>query len=455
MCGILDAEKGKKKLVMKALRTAWPAVLESFFVALVGMVDSFMVSGLGSYAVAAVSLTTQPKFICLALFLAINIAVSALVARRKGQEDRDSANRILLTAVLCCVAGILFISSVAVAFADPIMHLAGSEPETHGSAVVYFRIIVGFIVFHVISLVINAAQRGSGNTKIAMRSNITSNLVNVIFNYLLIQGNFGFPALGIVGAAIATVLGTIVACGMSIASLFREDSFVSVPYMIQKKLLPTVRVLKDIFSFASTVFAEQLMMRFGFFMSALLTAKLGTEVLAAHQVGMNAMSLSFSFGDGLQVAAVTLIGQSLGQGNQTLAKKYGNICQMIGLTISAILAVLFLVFGRWLFYIFFPNDPQIVELGVVIIKFMILIVLVQISQVVFSGSLRGAGDVRFTTVTSIISVVIIRPSVSYLAAYALGLGIIGIWIGILADQGVRLVMNAFRFKTGKWMNKEI
>ena len=288
-----------------------------------------------------------------------------------------------------------------------------------------------------------------------MRSNITSNLVNVIFNYLLIQGNFGFPALGIVGAAIATVLGTIVACGMSIASLFREDSFVSVPYMIQKKLLPTVRVLKDIFSFASTVFAEQLMMRFGFFMSALLTAKLGTEVLAAHQVGMNAMSLSFSFGDGLQVAAVTLIGQSLGQGNQTLAKKYGNICQMIGLTISAILAVLFLVFGRWLFYIFFPNDPQIVELGVVIIKFMILIVLVQISQVVFSGSLRGAGDVRFTTVTSIISVVIIRPSVSYLAAYALGLGIIGIWIGILADQGVRLVMNAFRFKTGKWMNKEI
>ena len=186
-----------------------------------------------------------------------------------------------------------------------------------------------------------------------------------------------------------------------------------------------------------------------------MTAKLGTEVLAAHQVGMNAMSLSFSFGDGLQVAAVTLIGQSLGQGNQTLAKKYGNICQMIGLTISAILAVLFLVFGRWLFYIFFPNDPQIVELGVVIIKFMILIVLVQISQVVFSGSLRGAGDVRFTTVTSIISVVIIRPSVSYLAAYALGLGIIGIWIGILADQGVRLVMNAFRFKTGKWMNKEI
>ena len=196
-------------------------------------------------------------------------------------------------------------------------------------------------------------------------------------------------------------------------------------------------------------------MRFGFFMSAFLTAKLGTEVLAAHQVGMNAMSLSFSFGDGLQVSAVTLIGQSLGQGNKALAKKYGNICQMIGLAISVILAMIFLIFGRSFFVVFFPNEPQIVELGVSLIKFMILLVLLQISQVVFSGSLRGAGDVRFTTITSTISVAIVRPCVTYIAAYTLGLGITGIWVGILADQSVRFAMNAFRFKNGKWMNKVI
>ena len=455
MSSVLDKIKGNKALVVKALHVAWPAILESFFVALVAMVDSFMVSGLGSYAVAAVGLTTQPKFICLALFIAINMAVSALVARRKGQGDRDSANRILLTAIICVVVGIVIISSIAVILADPIIRLVGSEPETHDSAVVYFRIIVGFIIFSVISLVINAAQRGSGNTKIAMRTNVTSNVVNVIFNYLLIGGNFGFPALGVAGAAIATVLGTVVACGMSIASLFHKDSFVSIPYMIKKKLPPTVRALKDICSFASTVFAEQLMLRFGFFMSALLTANLGTEAMAAHQVGMNAMHLSFSFGDGLQVAAVTLIGQSLGQGNKMLAKKYGNICQTLGLAISVFLALLYLLFGRWFFGIYFPNDPNIVDLGVVIMKFMMLIVLFQVSQVIFTGSLRGAGDVRFTTVTSMISVAIIRPSVSYLAAYALGLGITGIWIGILADQGVRLIMNAGRFKSGRWMNKEI
>jgi Na+-driven multidrug efflux pump len=96
-----------------------------------------------------------------------------------------------------------------------------------------------------------------------------------------------------------------------------------------------------------------------------------------------------------------------------------------------------------------------VDLGVSIIKYMIIIVLFQVSQVVFGGSLRGAGDVRFTTVTSMISVAIIRPSISYIAAYVLQLGITGIWIGVLADQAVRLVMSGLRFRSGRWMNKEI
>ena len=444
-----------KGYIFQALTVAWPAVLESFFVALVAMIDSLMVSALGAYAVAAVSLTTQPKFICLAVFIAINTAVSALVARRKGQGERESANRILITAIICVMVGIVIISGLAVALADPIMHLVGSEPDTHESAVLYFRIIMAGMVFNVITLVINAAQRGSGNTKLAMRTNLTSNLVNVIFNYLLIHGNLGFPALGIRGAAIATVLGTVVACGMSITSLFHKDSYVSVPFMLRKRLPPTTKAFKDITSFASNVLVEQLMLRVGFLLTATLAANLGTEALAAHQVGMNAMHLSFAFGEGLQVAAVTLIGQSLGAQKPQIAKKYGNICQIIGLAISVGLSVLYLLCGELFFRLYFPKDPQIVDIGVMIMKFMILIVLCQVSQVVYMCSLRGAGDVRFTTITSMISVAIIRPVVCYVAAYPLGLGIAGIWLGTLTDQFTRLVFTAVRFRSGKWMNKKI
>ena len=455
MNSVLEKVENNKQWIAKAANVAWPAILESFFVALVAMVDSFMVSKVGAYAVAAVGLTTQPKFICLALFIAINTSVSALVARRKSEGRRDSANRILITAIICVIAGVAVISTLAVFFADEIIHIMGSELDTHDSAVAYFRIIIGFTIFNCISLVINAAQRGSGNTKIAMRTNVTSNLVNVIFNYLLIHGNLGFPALGVRGAAIATVLGTVVACGMSIASLFHKDSFVSVPYMFEKHLFATKRALKDIASFASNVCVEQLMIRFGFMVSAMLAANLGTQALAAHQVGMNVMHLSFAFGDGLQVAAVTLIGQSLGQGKQELAKKFGNICQGVGLAISIGLSAVYLLLGRWFFGLYFPNDPSIVEIGLVIMKFMIFIVLCQVSQVIYMGSLRGAGDVRYTTITSMLSVAIIRPGISYVAAYVMHLGITGIWIGVLADQFMRLVLTGARFRSDKWMTKKI
>lgn len=228
-----------RNYINKTVAVAWPAVLESFFVAVVGIIDSMMVSRLGEYAVAAVGLTTQPKFIGLALFIATNVAVSALVARRKGENDREGAARILMTALMFVVAAGIIVSILCVIFAHPIIRFAGSESDTHDSAVLYFRIIMGGIIFSIISLVINAAQRGSGNTKIAMSANLTSNLVNICFNYLLIGGHFGFPALGIKGAAIATVIGTVAACGMSIASLFHKDSFVNVGYILQNKLRAT------------------------------------------------------------------------------------------------------------------------------------------------------------------------------------------------------------------------
>ena len=174
---------------------AWPAVMESFFVSFAGMVDSWMVSSLGASAVAAVGLTTQPKFIGLCIFMALNVSVSALVARRRGEQDKYGANQVLLMALAFVLVMGTIISIAAVTFASPIITFCGAQADTHDDAVLYYRIIMGGMMFNIVSMAINAAQRGAGNTKIAMRTNVTSNVVNMIGNYLLIQGNFGFPQL--------------------------------------------------------------------------------------------------------------------------------------------------------------------------------------------------------------------------------------------------------------------
>ena len=275
-----------KEDIKKTLDMAWPAMLESFFAAFAGLVDSLMVSSLGSYAVAAVGLTTQPKFLGLSLFIASNVAISALVARRKGEDKKEEANKIFSTFLVFLLAAAVLMSIVLVVFADPIIRLCGSEELTHDSAVTYFRIIMGGMLFNVLQMGINSAQRGAGNTRITMRTNLVSNTVNIIFNYLLIQGHFGFPALGIRGAALATVLGTVVSSIMSIWSVWKKDNFISIPYILLNKIRPGWEAMKNIVKVGYSVFAEQVLMRIGFMLTAIMAADQGTSAMAAHQVGM-------------------------------------------------------------------------------------------------------------------------------------------------------------------------
>ena len=444
----------RKRMILRAISVAWPAMAESFFVTLAGMIDTMMVSALGSYAVAAVGLTNQPKFISLTLFFGINIAVSALVARRKGERRRESANEILLTALWLTVALCVVISAVFVIFTPQIMIFAGSNADTHEAAVEYFQIIMAGTFFNVLTMVINAAQRGSGNTRLSMTTNLTSSAVNVLFNYLLIEGHLGFPAWGIRGAAVATVLGTVVSAAMAVFSLFRPNSYVRIPEMISRKMRATRESLRAIWRLAYNSSLENIAMRIGFLATALLAARLGTDEFAAHNIGMNILGLGFSFADGMQVAAIALTGESLGAGRKEEAREYGGICQRIGFMISVVLALLLLLGGRWFYSLYFTED-HLLDMGVIISRYTMVIVLLQISQIIYTGCLRAAGDVRYTLMAALISVTVIRTAVTALLVLVFNLGLHGIWLGVLSDQLSRFLLMRRRFRKGEWVNLRI
>ncbi len=444
-----------KSSVKSTLKIAWPAIVESFFMALTNLVDSFMVSTISSYAVAAVGITAQPKLLGLALFFSLGVSSSAIIARRFGEKRKDDANRVMLTSIIIAIIFGILISVFFTAFASPLMEFCGTSENTHQDAVDYFKIIMGGILFNCIQITINSCQRGAGNTKITMVTNVTSNLVNIVFNYLLIGGNFGFPKLGIKGAAIATVIGSSMGCLISILSLFKKGCFINVVYAVKRKLKANLESLKLLAKFGYSVLIEQVLFRVGFSATAIMAANLGDDPMAAHQVAMNIITLSFAFGDGLQAAAVALIGRSLGEKNPEQAKEYGRTCQAIGALISIVLAILFLTLGKWIMTMFFPNKAHIVDIGVEIIRLIIFIVLFQIIQVVFMGCLRGAGDTLYTAIVSLVSVIFIRTFVSYFFGYTLNLGITGVWLGILADQMTRFIFSGIRFMRGKWIHIKV
>ena len=428
-------------------KMAWPSALEALLVGLVSAVDTMMVGGLGKNAIAAVGITNQPRFILLAMIFSLNIGVTAVTARRKGQEDRAGANVTLRSGILLATIISLTMAALGYVFAKPILLFAGAEDIYINDAMTYLRIIMFSIPFQSLNLTINAAQRGCGKTKISMWTNIASNLVNIVFNYLLINGIGIFPRLEVAGAAIATTMGASVAFFISIATLFRKNNYLS----FYHKSIWSLRkyILSPILKVSSSAFVEQVFMRIGFFAYAAIIARLGTTAYSTHLICMNILSLSFSFGDGLSIAASALVGQNLGAKRPDLSIIYGKTGQRLAFMISTVVFFVFMFGGEFLVSLF-SDEQAIIVLGSSIMVLAAFSTHAQTSQVVMSGCLRGAGDTTYIAVTSFFSIALIRPFLTWLLCFPLGLGLYGAWIALGLDQIFRLVVNFRRFSSGKW-----
>jgi len=450
-----EALKSNPTIRKETFDIAWPSVVESVLVALAGMVDTYMVAGLGKASVAAIGVTNQPKYFVFTVFFATNVAISSLIARRVGEKKQNDANGLFLTGLYFVTGLSILLSILCVASAEPFMRLCGANAETIELSVLYFRIIMGFSIFQQLSLYINAAQRGSGNTKIAMTTNIVSNLVNVVLNYLLIQGHFGFPALGVTGAAIATVLGTVVACIMSVRSIFLKRSFIQIPLIQKEKIRADRKYIKELAPVTGTFLGENLLTRAGMMLTGAMTARIGTAPYAAHLVGMNFMNIGFAFGDGLQAAAIALVGRSIGENDYEKAKKYAWTEQKFGFIISIIISVLMLLLHKQIFNAYYPNDPEMLGYGVIISYFFAVIMPIQVSKIIFNGTLRAAGDIRYTLVGSTIGVTIVQPILLWFFLFVLKIGLSGVWLSILISQAVQWLLFGGRFISGKWQNRKL
>lgn len=441
-----------KDIYRRTLQTAWPAAVESILVTLVGAVDTIMVGGIGAEAIAAVGITNQPKLILMALIMSLNVGVTAVVARRRGENNRQGALACLKQSLMISVGISLLLSVLGFFFATPLLRVAGAGDDILADSVTYFRVLMCGIMLTSISLTINAAQRGCGNTKISMRTNLTANIVNIFFDYLLIGGHFGFPRMGVAGAALATVLGNLVACVMSVWSVTKKDTFLTVKgwrgWSFDRK------TVKSVMNISSGAMVEQVFMRVGFFVYAAIVARLGTIAFSTHQICMNIISLSFSFGDGLGIAAASLVGQSLGARRSDMAIIYGKTAQRVAFAASTLLFFLF-IFGRRFLMMLFTNEAAIIAQGAVILVIIAFTTHAQTSQVVMTGSLRGAGDTKFVALTAFLSIAIIRPTLTWLLCIVGSVGLSGAWIALLIDQYMRMSFNLARFSHGKWTTKEL
>ncbi|MCL2056393.1 MAG: MATE family efflux transporter [Oscillospiraceae bacterium] len=440
---------GAKEAFSTGFGVAYPAIVETFFIALIHMVNTIMVSIMGAGAIAAVGIVGQPLFIVQTLVFSLNASVTAIAARRRGQGDADGAASVLKQGMLLSLIFSVSLSAIAYPLAYPFLAFTGAQSDIIDIAVGYFRILLLGVPITSLSMTISAAQRGTGNTRASMRINLVANIVTITGNFLLIGGNLGFPRLGVAGAGISTICGWTAGLTLAIISVSHKGHFLFLftreHWRFDKKTVGAM------YTVASGAFLEQICMRVGFFMYTRIVAGLGTTMFAAHMILSNIISLSFAFGEGFGISASSLVGQNLGAKRPDLSILYGKICQRMSLISSTVIFIILMLFGGRM-VLLYSNDPEIIQAAGMILPIIGLIIYGQASQMIFMGSLRGAGDTRYIAYVSMVSIMILRPIIAYVLVYPVGLGLLGGWISFLFDQYLRLTLTFRRFSSGKWMN---
>ena len=443
-CGI-----SKKQLYTDLLKLIIPAAIELILIQTVSMFDQIQVSGIGKYATNAVGMVNQIKLLFTTAFVSINVGVTALIARAKGREDEEAANRILRHGLLLILASSALCVLIASVFTRQILGLVGAPDEiSFSNALVYFRICIISFIPAAVSSTITAALRGKGNTLVPCIYNTIANICNIFLNWVLINGKLGFPRLEVAGAAIATVISILLGFLISLWVLMTDR------YGLRVRLKNLFRDLEwvvfyNIMRIGIPSMLEQMIVRIGLVLFTKVVSTLGTDMYAAHTICQNIQTLTYMNGMAFSIASTTMAGQCIGAGKNELAARYCQYCARMCCAFSLVLTVSYFFFGKNLIMLY-NRDAAVVAMGIIPLRLMAIMQPLSALQYVFSGAIRGAGDVKYIAAVTITTTFLIRPTVAYLLVNFTPLGLVGAWIAMVVDQSICSLLLCLRFCSGKW-----
>jgi putative MATE family efflux protein len=455
--------QSEAEMTKKVFNIAWPATVEAILQTTIRMVTSSLlgnIPGQAALAVSASGLADRITRLSWGIFAAVGTGSTVMVARSIGAGEQQRANRFAEQALVLGAILILTVTTVLLLFTEELIwffyNQDGSLAEDlYRMTIDYLRYTAWGVPLMSINQIIGALMRGAGNTRVTMVTNTAANITNAFLGFCLIYGNFGFPEMGITGAAVATVISQGVGAVMAIIIFIKFQTNISVSFARFRMLW---RDVFEIFVIGIPHASEMLLMQFGQIALGGLIGSMGVIELAAHNQGLTAESLSFMPAMGFGIAATALVGQSIGVGSVTLAQKYVKVLAKWNMMLTAVTASMLILIPRQIFSLL-TYDTDVIALGS---RYLIIMGFVQIPQqltAVFSGALRGGGDGRATLLNSLLGLWCIRIPFSFIMGSSLtvfgvtigfNLGIMGVWYAMAVDLLVRFTVASLRYRQGVW-----
>jgi MATE family multidrug resistance protein len=434
-------------------KLAAPVMLGMLGHTFVSFIDNIMVGQLGTAELAAVSLANSFMFIAMSIGIGFATAITPLIAEADAANNFKQAKSTYKHGLfLCTTLGVLLF--LLVFFSKPLMYLMQQPEEVVALAIPYLDLVAFSLIPLIIFEAIKQFSDGMSMTKYPMYATLLANIVNVILNYLLIFGKFGFPEMGMVGAAFGTLISRfIMLLYLWILLRYKERS---------KNLVKNIKffaldfqMIKKIVNIGS-LSAMQMFFEVAIFTAAIwLSGLLGKNPQAANQIALNLSSMTFMVAMGLSVASMIRVGNQKGLQNYKELRRIGFSIFLLGILLAIFFALLFFIFHKSLPNIYVDlkdtvNYKDNMEVVSIASNLLLAAAFFQISdsiQVVVLGALRGLQDVKIPTILTFISYWVVGFPISYYLGKEEMYGSFGIWLGLLAGLTTAAILLFIRFNS--------
>lgn len=421
---------------------AYPVMLSQLGQVLVGVADSMMVGRLGAVPLAAASLANSIFFVVLMFGIGVSMAMTPLVAMADGNHKGKRISRLFNHGFIINMAGGILMFFLIV-MASPFLKNLNQPEEVVTLAIPYLAIITFSLLPFMFFQTFKQFAEGLSQTKQAMYITIFCNGINVFFNWVMIYGNLGFPALGLNGAGWATLISRIFMGLMMAYYVWNSKRYKPYNLSLRMRKLSFPMFSKLIKIGVPTGF--QFIFEVGAFSAAaIMMGWIGVTALAAHQIAINLASVSYMMASGLSTAAMIRVGNQLGRNDiKTLREAGFTVFIMVAIFMS-VAAVIFIVFREFLPSLYI-NDVSVIQMSATLLIIAGFFQLSDGIQVVGLGALRGMSDVKVPTIVTLVAYWVIGLPLGYILAFSFGMQEIGIWVGLLIGLTVTGIMLLYRF----------
>lgn len=437
----------QKNIRQQVLSLALPVVLSSLLQRSVGIVDIFLVGGLGASSIAAVGIAQIMVFVVMSVSWGINVGATVLVAQLWGADRKREAAKAAYQAMLFAIIASGVIVLLGRSFGGHVAIFLGANIEMQGILSDYTSIIFTFILFSISINVLAGIMHGTGDTRTPLYATLIVNILHVVVAYPLIYGYLGLPKLGVKGAAIAIAISECMGAVFLLTRSLRKQ-YILISKNLEMKL--TVMMLK----LGYPIFIDRLLQNAGSLLFAKVVLLYGTAVYAAHQVGLAIEAFSFMPGYGIAVAAATMVGQNLGAGRPADARISAYEANRLAVILMAAMGLVFFFFPYMLLRAF-TSDPEVIKYGILYMKIVAFAQVPLAITMVVAGSLRGAGDTGFIMFSTIAGMWLVRLPVTAVLATVFKTEIRYVWSVMIIDWLVRMTLLLRRYRKESWGRLEI